>query len=54
VPGSFQPSAFSKAKKITKTILCVLSRDFLMDWGMQASENLVRFEFSQPREERAV
>ena len=48
MPGSFQPSAFSKTKKIAKTILYVLSRDFLMYGGMQAAENLVGFEFSQP------
>ena len=50
MPGSFQPLAFSKTKKITKTIFCVLSRDFLMNWGMQASENLVGFESFQPNQ----
>jgi hypothetical protein len=46
---SFQPLAFSKTRKITQTILTVLSRDFLMYWGMQASENLFGFESSHPK-----
>ena len=45
---SFQQSAFFKAKKIVKVILCVLARDFLQNWEMRAAVNLLGFGFSQP------
>ena len=37
-------------KKITQTILAVLSRDFLMHLGMRAPENLFGFKSSHPKE----